>query len=565
MDLSVRAETISTSRLSGQTAAILLLVVTAVLVPRLMALDRFVTPDEAAWVGRSASFYYALAHHDFAGTFQHSHPGVTATWAGALAFRLRYPGLAWEADAKVAKNWKNVEPFLREHGVSPLEVLKTARTFMVLGTALALAIAFLEGVRLAGLLPASIGFALIAFDPFYAGLTRLLHLDGLMAGLMLLALLAFMNYLYRGRRLADLGLATIATGLSWLTKSPSLFLLPFFGLLVLIELLKDWRNSGTLRIGPWWSSIWPLAALGTCAAGLFVLLWPSVWVKPFWTIGQVIGQSLSYAAEGHDSVIFFDGRIVQGDPGWLFYPVNYLWRATPATLVGLVLGILAFSLRIWPFDSDANRRSGLILALYAFAFAAVMSAGAKKFDRYLIPSFLPLDLLAGFGWAGALVWGWKARGLLARTGILAIIAAAISSQVYLAASTYPYYLSYYNPLMGGSRKAPEVMMIGWGEGLDQAARYLDSLPGVERLRVMSHYPDGSFSYFFEGETIAQIDHWEGLESSQFDNVDYFVLYDHQLQRQQPDRELLAYFESQTPEYIVRINGLEYARVYNLHQ
>jgi hypothetical protein len=44
-----------------------------------------------------------------------------------------------------------------------------------------------------------------------------------------------------------------------------------------------------------------------------------------------------------------------------------------------------------------------------------------------------------------------------------------------------------------------------------------------------------------------------------------VLYDHQLQRQQPDPELLAYLERQTPEYVVRINGLEYARVYNLHR
>ena len=529
-----------------------------------MGLDQYVTPDEAAWVGRSASFYYALAHRDFAGTFQHSHPGVTATWAGTLAFRLRYPALAWEANQKVAKNWKNVEPFLREHGVSPLEVLKTARIFMVFGTALALALAFLEAVRLAGLLAASIGFGLIAFDPFYAGLTRLLHLDGLMAGLMLLALLSSMCYMYRGRHFFDLGVASLATGLSWLTKSPSLFLLPFFGLLALIGMLEDWRNTGKLSVSKLWPSIWPLAFLTTCAAGLFVLLWPAMWVRPVWSLGQVFGQSLSYAAEGHSSVIFFNGRIVLGDPGWLFYPINYLWRATPGVLAGLVLAILAFALRIWPFDSAGNRRSGAILALYALAFGVVMSTGAKKFDRYLIPSFLSLDLLAGFGWAAMIVWVWKIRSALARLVAVAILAIAIGSHAFLAAKTYPYYLSYYNPLMGGSKRAPTVMMIGWGEGLDQAARYLNSQPGAEKLRVMSHYPDGSFSYFFKGETLEQIDHWEGPGSEQFKNVDYFVLYYHQLQRQQPDPALLAYFERQTPEYTVHINGLEYARVYNLH-
>jgi hypothetical protein len=45
--------------------------------------------------------------------------------------------------------------------------------------------------------------------------------------------------------------------------------------------------------------------------------------------------------------------------------------------------------------------------------------------------------------------------------------------------TFPYYLSYYNPLMGGPRKAPQVMQIGWGEGLDQAGRYLDRNPSPE--------------------------------------------------------------------------------------
>ena len=129
--------------------------------------------------------------------------------------------------------------------------------------------------------------------------------------------------------------------------------------------------------------------------------------------------------------------------------------------------------------------------------------------------------------------------------------------------TFPYYLSYYNPLIGGSARAPDVMMIGWGEGLDQAARYLNTKPDAEQMRVMSHYSDGSFSYFFQGETVDLVDSWEGIAAQGFDEVDYVVLYYHQWQRQRPDPAMLAFFASQTPEYVVNIDGLDYALIYDI--
>ena len=41
---------------------------------------------------------------------------------------------------------------------------------------------------------------------------------------------------------------------------------------------------------------------------------------------------------------------------------------------------------------------------------------------------------------------------------------------------YPYYFTYYNPLAGGSMTAPEVLLVGWGEGLDTAAGWLKQQP-----------------------------------------------------------------------------------------
>jgi hypothetical protein len=117
--------------------------------------------------------------------------------------------------------------------------------------------------------------------------------------------------------------------------------------------------------------------------------------------------------------------------------------------------------------------------------------------------------------------------------------------------------------MGGSQKAPEVMMIGWGEGLDQAARYLNKKPGASSLKVMAWYPDGVFSYIFDGETLGAEPEWEDTEATFFGS-DYVVTYVHQWQRDLPFHEMLDYLRTQKPEFVVTINGIEYAQIYKMH-
>ena len=94
------------------------------------------------------------------------------------------------------------------------------------------------------------------------------------------------------------------------------------------------------------------------------------------------------------------------------------------------------------------------------------------------------------------------------------------------------------------------MQIGWGEGIDQAARYLNNKPNSENFRVDSWYFEGSFSYFYNPTY------------SLFPDADYAVIYAHQWQRSTP-RELLAYISERTPEHTIWINGIEYVRIYKI--
>jgi hypothetical protein len=198
-----------------------------------------------------------------------------------------------------------------------------------------------------------------------------------------------------------------------------------------------------------------------------------------------------------------------------------------------------------------------------FPIYGLGSLSGKKSDRYLLPVHGPLILVATLGWF-ILLQAIQERlanrisQTKLRIGTIFLLGVIIFFQLLGVLQTFPYYFTYYNPLMGGNKKAPEVMMIGWGEGLDQAARYLNAKPDANMLRVQTWYHNGPFSYFFEGDTIDE-DFDANLENLQ--EADYYVVYFHQWQRLRPSEEFISYIDQQDPEHIVYINGLEYARIY----
>ena len=196
-----------------------------------------------------------------------------------------------------------------------------------------------------------------------------------------------------------------------------------------------------------------------------------------------------------------------------------------------------------------------MLLLYAVTYMLFMNIGAKKFDRYALPAYLPLELIAGAGWAVALHLAQR-RGEQRGTARLMPLTAGsiIVAQALFALPTFPYYLTYYNPIMGGAARAPEVMMIGWGEGADEAGRYLDSKPDATQLRVASGYTNGPLSYFFRGQTLP-LTFWH--------DADYAAVFVQDWQRQLPSRKSAAYFQQLTPEKTITLDGIEYARLYDM--
>jgi hypothetical protein len=145
---------------------------------------------------------------------------------------------------------------------------------------------------------------------------------------------------------------------------------------------------------------------------------------------------------------------------------------------------------------------------------------------------------------------------------LAVLLTAIlaAGQLFLLARVWPYPVAYYNPLAGGAARARELIMVGWGEGLEQVADFLNTLPGSDQLLVMTSY-NNVVRPRFAGTTLPIAPYLRGVVGQP--SPDYVVLYVNGVQRRQTSPEIALAQAAGPPVFVARVNGQEYAWVYYL--
>jgi len=621
---------------------------------RAFGLNAFITPDEYLWIERSGEFLAALLRADWAATFQVGHPGLTTRWTGVLGILATYLPRLQTASGQLMVDGRLFQDLLADLSAHLPEVLAATRYPTAILTSMGVVGLYFLARPIFGQRAALLSAVLLALDPFYLALSRIIHHDALSTTFMALSLLSFMVHLRGYRPFPYLALSGLMAGLAFLSKSPSLFLGPFT---MLLSLGAYWCRAGfhtCRRKGSLWPLDWHRVAelgrdwviWGLIATLVFVLLWPAMWVQPLGTIQGVMDKASGYAASPHERGNFFLGKVGL-DPGRLFYPVALLFRLTPLTLLGLggslllLLGLSSEAYRnqrssrhlhrsksrrmsqdfachaerseasrFWLVERDSSlapraqndilldglRRSSAspqghgegggarerwrvvqISSLWAFIMLYVlfMTTGAKKFDRYLLPIFPVMDILAALGLLalGEVIWervrerfeaadnilrGWRSPVL--GLGLVLLL------QGGFALPHYPYYLTYYNPLLGGIRQAAQTILVGWGEGYEQAVRYLNQKDDAAHLSVATWYAKQCVAPFFGGQAYKlNVNGQEPVGVVPWYNTDYVISYINQVQREIPNPATVSFFRSQQPEYVVHIKGLDYASVYKVPQ
>ncbi|MBN1660316.1 MAG: phospholipid carrier-dependent glycosyltransferase [Anaerolineae bacterium] len=569
------------------------------LATRHTSLGAFAWPDEQTWLERSAAFVLAVERGDLAGTYLADHPGVVPMWGfgTALALRARLTGDHQALETLAAGEYEGDYP----------AQLAAAAAFTVVLTSLTVAAAYLLLIPLLGRAGAALTGLLLALDPFYLTHSRIVHVDGILASAMLLSVLSLLVYLKRRSTSLSLGvdperaplsiqepvvaserqrakqpphqvtcpttglgiasgakrprprndrfstayllLSGFTAGLALLTKTPALFLVPFTALVLGGQWLcrrlgrDGWGKLGQLAgaFGIWLAVAW----------GTFLALWPATWSDPLFFLWRLYRASRWGVVVSHGTN-FFLGRVVE-DPGPLFYPVVLAFRLSPVVAILLPVGIVLAALA-WRRGRDVR----LPLAGYAFLlfFTIMVSLAAKKGDRYLLPVFPVAAVVTGWT-AMELVAIARAQGWMSRRVACAAAAGLLLLASLLWLPLAPHYGAYFNPLAGGGAVAARTFPFGQGEGLELAAEYLNARHERGDLVVVTFYPP-QFRYYFHGEaTSLRRGEWD--ETWQF--ADYVVFYISQVQRDLPTPELVHFFLAQEPEYVARIDGVDFARVY----
>jgi 4-amino-4-deoxy-L-arabinose transferase-like glycosyltransferase len=537
--------------------AIPLAVLLAALIPRVLGLDRFLTADEDDQLGFAANFFIAMLAGDWKRAVLLGYPGVPTMALGGLGLALRYWLHAWGV-APLPEVGPTMAATLRQAAGHPLAYIQAARLPMAVMASLAVLGMYLLMRRLVGERIALLAALFIAFDPFFMAHSRILHVDAPLAYFMFLSFLAFLLYLREGRW-RWLALSGVVGALAALSKTAGAVLVPILVVTGFIYALQPGDNSmqpaaQPRRIPPGWRRFGvALLAWGVVAAIAFYALWPSMWANPGRAMYWIIRNVANVAWQAHPTSGVFWGP-TGSDQSPFYYLISLPFHLAPLVLIGLLAGVVV-TWRLRPYRL-------VLLALWAYTilFSVAVSLIARRGDRYLLPVYLALDLLAAvvlyhFGeWINRQVGKIfktptairRARTILAGIALLAILLPALA--------TYPYYFTYLNPLVGGGYTAPQLINIGWGEGLDQAADYLNQLPNISDKTVAAWY-SAQFAPFFKGRTVDLSSNQPAL------TADYTVFYINQLQRGFPSQELLFYFKDRQPIYTVRLGGVDYAWIY----
>jgi hypothetical protein len=405
--------------------------------------DNFTT-DTWKWKSRSYDFGSGVFQMDFQKTLQKYHPGVTLMWLGVGGIKVY--NFSYNLQYKTDPPDNNISTVFQLDFVQKL--------FVVIAVGISLAFVLYPLRVIFGIAFACLAGLLMAFEPYFVALTRVFHLEGLLSVFMLGSVVWLYWFLqYGGRR--KLIISAVFAGLSILTKTTALFLVPFALMMLTAKNITDAglvqkvlsSVSGKLGFALLLKNILSNFILWLLIASLVIFsLWPALWVDAA-GVYKAIYKGIAVVGIEQEHIQYYFGRLVE-DPGPTFYPVVFAFRSSVLLMFGLA-GLLLVSRK---FTTD-RKQFILYLLCYSLLYLLALSLPTKKLDRYIVPSIVSLSVISAFFY----LWFWEKIKINSIVKFFIMTLAVLTQIVYL----HPDYLSYYNPLLGGLKKGVAVLEPKW--------------------------------------------------------------------------------------------------------
>jgi len=551
---------------------VLVLILLAVtVIPRLPGLNSFVAVDEPAWLTRGANFYYALGQREFQNTIYEYHPSVITMWYVASAVFVYFPEYRGLGQGYFDVDKETFDPFLLAHGKQPITLLYISRLFQVIVISLFVLLVFYFLSRLIGEKKAFLVTALTSSAPFFLGHSRLLSHEAMVAIFVLASIFGMMAYLEYEKKWYYLVISAASAALAQLTKSSAMAMFPVIALMLAVSVFEKMKEHGFksvlmdhLKIFGIWLAMLVL---------VYFIVWPGMWVAPGKMLYEVYGNAFSYALEGARLQVTQElepskFHIDTVGTTALTFVMYILESGTIVTWLGVLLAVASLFLKGKNAPTLIEKKIFIYLFTATIMFILLFSvANGFNYRHYIMTSHVSVSAIAALGWAIWLGWlgmQWETGNRL-RVGVGGAVLLIIL-QLAEAAAFYPYYYTYYNPILAAiTGKAP---VSNYGEGIEQAAAYLAQKPNAESLKVFAYRGRGPFSFFFPGKTIILNPLFveEPGMSAMFERLkqsDYVVITDTLGLRSARNALFVQNLNSVSPEHSIYINGVAPIRIYRV--
>lgn len=523
---------------------------------RIIAIHVPLTTDETLWLSRGHDFITGLLAGNLKETYQKHHPGVITMWIIGISEYLNMWIL--KLFPETFNSWLQypLECLNNEPSYCPINAYIMPRVIQGIITSACMGGFYWFNQELFGRWRAILATCFLLFSPFFLGYQRFITTDALQIDFCILALLSFLLYLFQNQKIKFLLLTGFFLALGILSKVPALFYLP---IIIFIIIIKEFKFSQNFLYSIGWikTSFHLLLFILTLLLTLFCF-WPILWnVFEYNYVFTAIFDT-HLPGQATRTGMYFLGNSKEY-PNILFYLFVLAYRLSPLIQFGLLALIISFIFK--PLKAKLlYKKKLIILAIFAVIPLVIFSLIPSKIDRYILLIYPQLICLATAGWFNIISYLTTLK--------IRLVDVVITSKLYLillitiafslVISCFPYYVSFYNPLFGGTKVAVKMIMLGNGEGLDQVGQWLNKQKNAENLTVLSWYDTVTGSYF-KGKTLKTYGKNKNLKLW-LNKTDYIILYVNQIQRNY-NRDWLKYLSNQEPVYVVELNGVEYAKVY----
>ncbi len=478
-----------------------------------------INPDAVNWHFRSEQFVVGLKNQLWERTYQHYHPGVTLMWIMGPTVEIA----------------RQINPEYRVYDHTNFLYLHTLSKYVLVGVQLILTMGVLYVFsKILGFDRGYLVTLLFTLEPFFIGNSRMLHMDVLLTLFLALGLgFAYLGLFSENKegglsKPLNMALSGMFLGCSFLTKSIAIGA-PLFVLgMILLVFYKEPRKLlkyGAYFLVPFFVNI--------------LLFFPAMWVSPIGTIIRIFDEAERVGIrKGHGQIFFGEYTL---DPGLLFYPIVGFLKTSPVILAGFI----AFFVGLFDYVKNkkipkAKELSFLgFLTIFFTGYLVVMTASSKKLDRYLIPMFPYFSLIA--------VWGFEKVLKSVKFLYVGFLLVFLLGLNFLY---HPYQFTYTTPVLGSTKNAHEIVaQKPFGIGI----------PALKEA-IFERYGDYPSLGFYDVKPMRTI-----YKSSQISDVRVYGTDRYDLLVIGPDEEIpqkvLESDHEFNLDYIMRINGLDYWRIY----